>query len=236
MTNVKAQEIPTDEVCDKCGSKMVIKWGRFGHFLACSGYPDCRNTREIKNYQVEGSADPDAFEGETCEKCGKPMVIKKGRYGQFLACSGYPDCRNTRRILKSEDGTVASKADVPLDEECPKCGSKLVLKHGRYGEFRACSSYPKCKYIKQKEIGVGCPKEACSGQIVERRSRRGKLFYGCSNYPDCDFTAWYRPVAEPCPECGHPILIEKTSKRTGDYLACIKEECSFKRTSAEATS
>jgi DNA topoisomerase-1 len=236
MTNVKAQEIPTDEVCDKCGSKMVIKWGRFGHFLACSGYPECRNTREIKNYEVEDSADPDAFEGETCEKCGKPMVIKKGRYGQFLACSGYPDCRNTRRILRSKDGTVASKADVPLDEECPKCGSKLVLKHGRYGEFTACSSYPKCKFIKQKEIGVACPKEECNGQIVERRSKRGKLFYGCSKYPDCNFTTWYHPVAEPCPECGHPILVEKTSKKTGDYLACPQEDCSFKRTPAEAAS
>jgi DNA topoisomerase-1 len=162
------------------------------------------------------------------------MVIKKGRYGQFLACSGYPDCRNTRRILKSKDGTVASKADVPLDEECPKCGSKLLLKHGRFGEFAACSNYPKCKYIKQKELGVACPKSGCGGQIVERRSRRGKLFYGCGRYPDCDFTAWYRPVAEPCPECGYPILVEKTSKRIGDHLACIQEECSFKRATAEA--
>ncbi len=230
MTNVKAQEIPTDEVCDKCGSTMVIKWGKFGHFLACSGYPDCRNTREIKNYEVEGSADPDAFEGETCEKCGKAMVIKKGRYGQFLACSGYPDCKNTRRILKGKDGAVASKADKLLDEKCPKCESQLLLKQGRYGEFTACSNYPKCKFIKQKEIGVGCPKKDCGGQVVERRSRRGKLFYGCSNYPNCDFTVWYLPVGEPCPECGYPIVIEKTSKRDGTYHSCIEEDCSFKRT------
>jgi DNA topoisomerase-1 len=235
MTNVKAQEIPTEEVCDKCGAKMVIKWGRFGHFLACSAYPDCRNTREVQNYGVKGSADPDSFEGEQCEKCGKAMVLKKGRYGQFLACSGYPDCRNTRRILRGKDGSVASKADVPLEEKCPRCENHLVLKHGRFGEFTACSNYPDCKYIKQKEVGVGCPREGCGGQIVERRSRRGKLFYGCGNYPDCEFTVWYKPVAEPCPECGAPLLIEKTSKRDGDYLACHKDDCKFKRTAAETS-
>ena len=235
MTNVKAQEIPTEEVCDKCGSKMVIKWGRFGHFLACSAYPECRNTREVQNYGVDGSADPDSFEGETCEKCGKAMVLKKGRYGQFLACSAYPDCRNTRRILRGKDGSVATKPDVPLEEKCPRCENHLVIKHGRFGEFTACSNYPNCKYIKQKEVGVGCPREGCGGQIVERRSRRGKLFYGCGNYPDCDFTLWYKPVPEPCPECGTPLLIEKTSKRDGPYLACYKEDCKFKRTTAEAS-
>ncbi|MFQ5791566.1 MAG: type I DNA topoisomerase [Acidobacteriota bacterium] len=233
MTNVKAQEIPTEELCDKCGSNMVIKWGRFGHFLACSAYPECRNTREVQNYGVQGSADPDAFEGETCEKCGKPMVLKKGRYGQFLACSGYPDCKNTRRILRSKDGSVMSKADVLLEEKCPKCGNQLVVKHGRFGEFTACSNYPHCKHIKQKEVGVGCARQGCRGQIVERRSRRGKLFFGCSNYPDCDFTLWYRPVAEPCPECGHPFLVEKNSKKEGLYLACIGDECAFKRTGVE---
>ena len=235
MTNVKAQEIPTEEVCDKCGSKMVIKWGRFGHFLACSAYPECRNTREVQNYSVDGSADPDSFEGETCEKCGKAMVLKKGRYGQFLACSAYPDCRNTRRILRGKDGSVATKPDVPLEEKCPRCENHLVIKHGRFGEFTACSNYPNCKYIKQKEVGVGCPREGCGGQIVERRSRRGKLFYGCGNYPDCDFTLWYKPVPEPCPECGTPLLIEKTSKRDGPYLACYKEDCKFKRATAEAS-
>jgi len=235
MTNVKTQEIPTEEVCDKCGSKMVIKWGRFGHFLACSAYPECRNTREVQNYGVDGSADPDSFEGETCEKCGKAMVLKKGRYGQFLACSAYPDCRNTRRILRGKDGSVATKPDLPLEEKCPRCENHLVIKHGRFGEFTACSNYPNCKYIKQKEVGVGCPREGCGGQIVERRSRRGKLFYGCGNYPDCDFTLWYKPVPEPCPECGTPLLIEKTSKRDGPYLACYKEDCKFKRATAEAS-
>ncbi len=236
MTNIKAQEIDTEEVCDKCGAKMVIKWGRFGHFLACSAYPECRNTREVQNYGVASSADPDQFEGETCEKCGKPMVLKKGRYGQFLACSGYPDCRTTRRILRDKDGTMsASKADVLLEEECPKCGNRLVLKHGRYGEFTACSGYPDCKYIKQKEVGVPCPRPDCKGLIVERRTRRGRTFYGCSLYPDCDFTVWYLPVKEPCPECGSPFLVEKTTKRDGPHLACVQEGCKFKRALAAAT-
>ncbi|HXV60919.1 MAG TPA: type I DNA topoisomerase [Vicinamibacteria bacterium] len=229
MTNVKAMEIATEEKCDKCGKPMVIKWGRFGHFLACSGYPECRNTREIQNYQDKESADPDAFSEETCEKCDRPMVLKKGRYGQFLACSGYPECKNTRKIFKGKDGSLETKRDQLLDETCPKCGSRLVVKHGRYGEFTACSSYPDCKYIKQKEVGVACPREDCPGQVVERRSRRGKLFFGCSQYPDCDFTSWHKPVAEPCPECGYPVLFEKSTKRDGAHYACTEEGCGYKR-------
>jgi DNA topoisomerase-1 len=230
MTNVKAMEIETEEICDKCNKPMVIKWGRFGHFLACSGYPDCRNTREIQNYQDKDSADPDAFQNENCEKCERPMVLKKGRYGQFLACSGYPDCKNTRRILRGEDGSLETKKDQLLEEKCPKCDNQLVIKHGRYGEFTACSAYPDCKYIKQKEVGVACPKENCPGQVVERRSRRGKLFYGCSEYPNCDFTSWYLPVKEPCPECGFPVVFEKTTKRDGPHIACTQDGCSFKQT------
>jgi len=229
MTNVKAMEIPTSEVCDKCGKPMVIKWGRFGHFLACSGYPECRNTREIQNYADKESADPDVFQDETCEKCSRPMVLKKGRYGQFLACSGYPECKNTRRILRGKDGALETKRDQLLDEKCPKCESQLVIKHGRYGEFTACSNYPDCKHIKQKEVGVACPKDDCKGQVVERRSRRGKVFFGCSEYPNCDFTSWYRPVPEPCPECGYPVLFEKSTKRDGTFIACTGEGCGYRR-------
>ncbi len=229
MTNVKAMEIPTSEVCDKCGKPMVIKWGRFGHFLACSGYPECRNTREIQNYADKESADPDVFQDETCEKCSRPMVLKKGRYGQFLACSGYPECKNTRRILRGKDGLLETRRDQAIDEKCPKCGNHLVIKHGRYGEFTACSNYPDCKHIKQKEVGVACPRDGCEGQVVERRSKRGKLFFGCSEYPNCDFTSWYRPVAEPCPECGYPVLFEKSTKRDGTFIACTEEGCGYRR-------
>ena len=112
---------------------------------------------------------------------------------QFLACTGYPECKTTRKIITTKQGITAAKPDQILDEKCPKCDSNLVLKQGRFGEFTACSNYPSCKYVKQKSTGVLCPKDG--GDIVERKSRRGKVFYGCANYPDCDFTLWNRPSA-----------------------------------------
>jgi DNA topoisomerase-1 len=227
MRDVKTEAIETDEVCDKCGCKMVIKWGKFGRFMACSGYPDCRNTREIPKAggpDKSGQAQPEELQ---CEKCGKPMVLKRGRFGEFMACSGYPDCRNTKRIVKSaQEMTV--KQDIPLDEDCPSCGKKLAIKHGRFGEFTACSNYPTCKYIKLKSTGVSCGKEGCTGEIVERKSRRGKTFYGCSNYPDCDFVLWNKPLPDPCPLCGASFTVMKTTKRTGTVRFCNNENCEFK--------
>ena len=222
MPNIKGEGLPSDEVCDKCGSPMVIKVGRFGLFLACSTYPDCQNTRELD------TTEPGHDEGdETCENCGKPMVVKRGRFGQFLACSGYPDCKTTRKLIATKQGLAAAKPDQILDEQCPKCGSNLVIKHGRFGEFTACSNYPKCKYVKLKSTGVSCPQDG--GDIVERKSRRGRAFYGCSNYPDCDFTLWNRPLAEPCPACGAKFLVEKTTKRHGRQVLCHNEECDYVR-------
>ena len=138
-------------------------------------------------------------EEEYCENCGRPMVLKKGRFGTFFACTGYPDCKTTKQI-----GGTQKKPDQPLDEKCPTCGSDLVLKSGRFGEFTACSNYPTCKYVKQKTIGVKCP-ECSEGEVVERRSRKGKTFYGCNRYPDCKFVAWGKPVPEKCPECGNSV-------------------------------
>jgi DNA topoisomerase-1 len=227
MRDVKTEAIETDEVCDKCGNKMVIKWGKFGRFLACSGYPGCRNTREIPKNGGSEEADRPKVEEIQCEKCGKPMVLKRGRFGEFMACSGYPDCRNTKKIVKSaQEMTV--KQDIPLDEDCPLCKKKLAIKHGRFGEFTACSDYPTCKYIKLKTTGVRCGKEGCTGEIVERKSRRGKTFYGCSNYPDCDFVLWNKPVPDPCPLCGAPFTVMKTTKRTGTVRLCNNENCDFK--------
>jgi DNA topoisomerase-1 len=122
---------------------------------------------------------------------------------------------------------TAARPDQILDEKCPKCGSNLVLKHGRFGEFTACTNYPACRYVKQKSTGVLCPKDG--GDIVERKSRRGKVFYGCANYPDCDFTLWNRPVAEKCPDCGAPFLVEKITKRHGRQLVCNSEDCEYVR-------
>jgi DNA topoisomerase-1 len=228
MPNMKEAYEPDPPVaCDKCGKPMVIKAGKFGLFLACSGYPDCENTRELETPEpgAEGEIE------ETCENCGKPMVVKRGRFGQFLACTGYPECKTTRKIIATKQGLTAAKPDQILDEKCPKCGSNLVVKQGRFGEFTACTSYPTCKYVKQKPTGVLCPKDG--GDIVERKSRRGKVFFGCANYPDCDFTLWNRPVSEKCPDCGAPFLVEKTTKKHGRQLVCNNETCSYARQAEE---
>jgi DNA topoisomerase-1 len=224
MQNLK-EGIKTEEICDRCGKGMVIKVGKFGPFVACSGYPDCTNTRELE--KSEPGVDTDETQDEMCENCGKPMVVKRGRFGQFLACTGYPECKTTRKIISSGGSMKAAKPDQILDEKCPKCESNLVIKQGRFGEFTACTNYPTCKYVKMKTTGVLCPKDA--GDIVERKSRRGKAFYGCANYPDCDFTLWKRPIAEACPDCGAPFLLEKITKKAGRQLVCSKDDCAFVR-------
>jgi DNA topoisomerase-1 len=226
MRDVKTEETETEEICDKCGSRMVIKWGKFGRFMACSAYPNCKNTREIpKNGAENGPAEAEVQE-IACEKCGRPMVLKRGRFGEFLACSGYPECRNTKKIIKRAD-SVEVKQDIPLEETCPVCSKNLAIKHGRFGEYTACTDYPDCKYIKLKSTGVACPRN-CGGEIVERKSRRGKIFYGCSNYPDCDFVLWNKPVALACPQCQAPFTLVKTTKRTGAVRFCNDKECGFK--------
>ncbi|MDE3155510.1 MAG: type I DNA topoisomerase [Acidobacteriota bacterium] len=225
MENIKVKGKPTDEVCEKCGSPMVIKVGQFGPFLACSAYPDCTNTRELeKTEPAEGTGEEEI---EPCENCGRPMVVKRGRFGQFLACSGYPECKTTRKLIATKQGLKAAKPDQILDEKCPRCGANLVIKHGRFGEFTACSKYPECKYVKLKSTGVACPKDG--GDIVERKSRRGKVFFGCANYPDCDFTLWNRPIPEKCPTCGAPFLVEKITKKHGRQLVCQNEDCDYAR-------
>ena len=222
MPNIKANGLPSDEICDKCGSKMIVKVGKFGLFLACSAYPECQNTSELE--KTEATAD----EGdETCENCGRPMVVKRGRFGQFLACSGYPECKTTRKLISTSQGLAAAKPDQQLDEKCPKCDANLVIKHGRFGEFTACSDYPTCRYVKLKGTGVACPRDG--GDIVERKSRRGRVFYGCSNYPDCDFTVWNKPLDEACPTCKAPFLVEKVTKRWGRQVVCHNDDCDYVR-------
>ena len=231
MRNVKREETPTEEVCTKCGKPMVIKWGRYGRFLACSGYPECKNTQELATNGEKGAETPqEAPEVKaTCEKCGSPMVLRRGRFGQFLACSNYPACRNTKKIHFDKEGNITKKAERALDEKCPSCGQHLVVKEGRFGEFTACSNYPTCRYIKLKEVGVDCPREGCNGRIVERKSRRGKTFFGCNRYPECDFVSWYRPLSEKCPSCGKPYLLEKVTKRDGVTHFCDADGCHYKK-------
>ena len=221
MTDIKRMERPTDFICEKCGKPMVIKWGRHGSFIACTGYPECTNTRQPQTDE-SGDAMTEQDEAEYCDNCGRPMVLKKGRFGTFMACSGYPDCKTTKQL-----GAAQKPQDVPLDEDCPNCSNKLVKKYGRFGEFTACSNYPTCKFVKQKTVGVKCPN--CSeGDVVERRSKRGKTFFGCSRYPECDFVAWGKPIPEKCPECGSSYLIEKYLK-AGPTAQCPNAECKFKK-------
>ncbi|GAK58540.1 DNA topoisomerase I [Candidatus Vecturithrix granuli] len=236
MRNVKQErEEVTDEKCEKCGSPMKIKYGRYGKFLACSDFPKCRNTKPLGSSEertnVEPSAQP-STEPETqemCEKCGKPMILKRGRYGEFLACSGYPECKNTKKIVQSKNGEKAvKKAVIETDEICEKCGAKLVIREGRYGKFYSCSNYPKCKFVKPVGTGVKCPEEGCGGELVQRRGKNRTFFYSCSNYPTCKYSLKNKPVPRACPQCHAPFLVEKWDKNTEQtYIACANPQCDY---------
>lgn len=232
LKNKKKTSIPTDEICEKCGANMVIKFGRFGQFLACSNYPECKTTREISKKSdaaAEGSGDAaaqgEAEEVPVCELCGKPMALKKGRFGAFYGCTGYPECKNIRKIAKGNQPPPAPP--VELDEICPKDGANLVKRQGRFGEFIACKNYPKCDYIKRETTGIACPK-CGKGEIAVKKSKRGKVFYGCSNYPKCDQVYWDKPVEIPCPKCSASLIFEKTTKKDGTIRYCQNEGCDYK--------
>ncbi|MBX3293284.1 MAG: type I DNA topoisomerase [Acidobacteria bacterium] len=236
IKNIKKTAIPTDEICEKCGSRMVIKFGRFGQFLACETYPECKNTREVAAKRTadenggEASESSDESKVEPCELCGKEMVLKKGRFGSFYGCTGYPECKNIRKLAKGDQ--KPAPPPEPLNEKCPVDGANLVRRFGRFGEFISCSNYPKCDYIKRETVGVKCQKDG--GEIVVKKSRRGKVFYGCGNYPKCDAVFWDKPVAESCPKCSSPFLLEKTTKKEGTIRYCQNEECDYKITGLEA--
>ena len=170
MRDVKREKIPTDAICERCGSKMVKRWGKRGYFLACSSYPKCRYTRE-----VEGNGENQTETEARCEKCGSPMVIKNGKFGRFLACSNYPTCKFTRSL----------------------------------------------------DTGVRCPQEGCDGAIVERKTRKGRIFYSCTNYPKCTYALWDKPIPEKCPQCGFPFLVEKQGKG-GINKRCPQKECGYR--------
>lgn len=188
MLSVKGVGLPTGMKCPECSRELRIKVGKNGPFLACEGYPECMYSR---NYERDDKGNirlvepvQELAEGETCEKCGRDMIVKQGRYGDFLACSGYPECKNTRSV---------------------------------HGGGRG------------EPVGVLCPEEGCTGEIVEKRSRRGKVFYGCNRYPDCTFALWDRPVNRSCPDCGAPYLIEKETKKEGKLLRCATRGCGHKQ-------
>jgi DNA topoisomerase-1 len=226
MRDIKRMEQTTDEKCDLCGSPLVLKWGKFGTFFACSAYnkkdpSSCTFTKENTASKPDMNT-PEAQEAdekdEYCENCGRVMVLRRGPFGMFMSCPGYsedPPCKTIRKLSQKQQ----QKPPVPTGEDCPLCGKPLVLRQGQYGEFVSCSGYPKCKYVKQNLIeGMKCSK-CGTGDLAERKARRGNIFWGCTNYPKCDFTSNYKPVAQKCPECGSPYLVEKTL-RSGIFLEC----------------
>jgi DNA topoisomerase-1 len=164
---------------------------------------------------------------EDCPKCGKPLNIRLGRRGRFIGCSGYPECDYTRNV---DDERGNGEPEVVEGRKCPKCDSDLIIRSGRYGKFIGCSSYPDCKYIepleKPEDTGVQCP-ECKKGNILKRKSRRGKIFYSCERYPDCEYAIWNEPLAQPCPQCHWPITSIKTTKRSGTQRVCPQTDCKF---------
>ena len=165
---------------------------------------------------------------EKCPECGSQLSIRLGRHGRFIGCTNYPECSYTRDL--NSDGKEQEEPEIVEGRKCPECNSDLVIKRGKYGKFIGCSSYPDCRHIepleKPKDTGVTCPK-CGSGTMMQRKSRRGKIFYSCSSYPDCDYATWNEPLAEPCPSCGWPILTLKTTKRRGVEKVCPQQDCSF---------
>jgi DNA topoisomerase-1 len=188
MLSIRGVGIPTDLSCPECSKQLNIKVGKNGHYLACNGYPECKYTRNYTRNE-KGKIQPieiskDEISDKVCEKCKKPMVLKQGKYGKFLACSGYPECKNTKSLNSNQTN---------------------------------------------KSTGVKCPEKDCKGELVEKTSKRGKIFYGCSRYPDCTFAIWDKPVPETCPDCGAEFLVEKTTKKQGTFLMCLNKECGYKK-------
>ena len=222
-------EAPTDISCPKCNRPMVIKSGKNGIFLACTGYPECKSTSNFDRDDsgriiVEGTPEVEN-DDEPCEKCGSSMVLRNGKFGPFFACSGYPDCKNTRPI-KPKDGT--EQAVETSDVKCKVCGARMIMKKSRTGQrFLACEQYPKCTHTESLSTNVPCPNKGCNGMVVEKASKKGRLFYSCNQYPECRFAMWDEPVDDVCPQCGTRVLGVKRARDEAPVLACRKKGCGF---------
>ncbi|MCB9481501.1 MAG: type I DNA topoisomerase [Desulfobacteraceae bacterium] len=181
--------------------------------------------------------------GMKCPECKTgELKIKVGKNGPFIACDKYPDCTFSSNYERDEKGNIrlvkneTLEAEIPeSDKTCPKCGKDMVIKQGRFGPFLACSGYPDCKFTQslanageKNKTGVKCPEAGCNGELVEKRSRRGKIFYGCNKFPECSFALWDKPVNKKCPLCSNPFLVEKETKKEGKQLKCINKDCGFK--------
>lgn len=173
-----------------------------------------RDLHQAKAMKKELKQELEEEVDEKCELCGSPMIKKFGKYGKFLACSAFPECKNTKPIEEEQE----SAGDV----RCPECGGEMIVRTGKYGRFLACKRYPECKGTRPYTLGIACPEEGCGGQIREKRTKKGRTFYGCDNYPKCKFASWDKPVAQECKDCGYPIMVVKTGKGKGTRLVCPK--------------
>jgi DNA topoisomerase-1 len=166
-----------------------------------------KNTTAIKKSLQQITEEP-------CELCGKPLIIKWGRNGRFMACSGYPGCKNTKPLPEDRE-----KHQHLVGLKCELCGGDMLVRSSRFGTFLGCSNYPKCKNTQPISMGIKCPK--CKvGELIERKTKRKRLFYGCSKYPACDFASWDKPSDQPCSTCGAPFMVIKYSQKRGEYLKC----------------
>ncbi len=220
-------EVPTDLNCPQCQRPLVIKSGKNGLFLGCTGYPECRHTsnfhRDEKGRIVPESSQAPQETGISCERCGKPMVIRHGRFGPFLACSGFPECKVTRPVEQPGD-------PAPGEVTCRLCGARMQVKVNRSGQrFLSCERFPDCKHSEALKTGVPCPNEGCGGTLVERVSKKGRKFYACDRYPECRFAMWDEPIDEACPQCATPVLALKRRRQGQIVAVCRHRGCGFSR-------
>lgn len=192
-------------------------------------FSDSLNQFQAKRKEIKESIEVETR--ESCEKCGRPMIIKWGKNGKFLSCSGFPECKNAKPFVGEEKNEEPDTGQV-----CKLCGSKMVLKSGRYGEFMACSKYPECRFTTPVTTGVKCPIPGCEGEVIKKKTKKKRFFYGCSNYPSCSFASWYKPVDVSCVGCGNTYLVEKWDKNRGIFYKCpsCKEEYLTVSTAANA--
>ncbi|MDR1165526.1 MAG: type I DNA topoisomerase [Deltaproteobacteria bacterium] len=233
MRNVKVEGIPVEAACPKCGQSgdMSIRYGRNGFYLSCAACGGTCDFARDENGVPTPVKDPELKEEVNCELCGKPMVLKKGRFGMFLACSGYPACKNTKKI-KVENGAAETLPDAPppplpegVSPVCPICQSPMVPKLASKGDwFLGCSRYPKCKSTTPFPTEFPCPAPGCQGTLSSRATKRGS-FYGCSKYPACRFISRAEILREPCPECAWPYQFSSTLKDQTVKISCPNPAC-----------
>ena len=224
--------IGEDNACPKCGKPMEVREGRFGLFVACQDYPECKTTRRIQRKAAVQETD------EVCEQCGAKMVIRQGRFGPFMSCSAYPECRNTFSLDKNGNKIIRPPKEPPkkTEQKCPECGGYLLIRKSRAGdEFYGCENYPKCKFTKPKEIGLKCPRPDCDGELVSKVARR-RRFVGCSKHPECDFAVFGQLDRDtPCPKCGHAWTYTTKQRNKPRKRCCPMPDCEYEEELPEET-